>query len=74
MSAAATTEIDARDLKISEQVNVIVELTKVIEQLQEQNNATRRESQATRSIARSPTRCQVFEEARLPGELQPRTQ
>ena len=37
MSAAATTETDARDLKISEQANVIVELTKVIEQLQEQN-------------------------------------
>ena len=37
MSAAATTEIDARDLKISEQTNVIIELTKVIEQLKEQN-------------------------------------
>ena len=37
MSAAATTETDARDLKISEQANVIVELTKLIEQLKEQN-------------------------------------
>lgn len=37
MSATATTETDARDLKISEQANVIVELTKVIEQLKKQN-------------------------------------
>ena len=37
MSAAPTTETDARDLKITEQANVIVELTKVIEQLKEQN-------------------------------------
>ena len=37
MSDAATNETDPRDLKISEQANVIVELTKVIEQLKEQN-------------------------------------
>ena len=50
MSDAATHETDARDLKISEQVNVIAELTKIIDQLKEQNEELKKRIQRLEAL------------------------
>ena len=50
MSDAATHETDARDLKISEQVNVIAELTKIIDQLKQQNEELKKRIQRLEAL------------------------